>query len=164
MTTTACTTIGKRSTKRLRPCPTSLARKFFDLRRLETNFSFPSGDSAQGAVVACNLYLYTMARRAAVLAAAGAAATGGAVDASAVAVTLLPPGLLLLLIPLVMSARVYFGAHWWSDTAGGVAIGWLCTRATWLLVFALFGWDFSDQPHTTTPTTTLLKSMGFISH
>lgn len=158
LTTTACTTIGKRSTKRLRPCPTSLARKFFDLRRLETNFSFPSGDSAQGAVVACNLYLYTMARRAAVLAAAG-----GAVDASTAAVTLLPPGLLLLLIPLVMSARVYFGAHWWSDTAGGVAIGWICTRATWILVLALFGWDFSDQ-HAATPTTTLLKNLGFIAN
>ena len=135
--TALLTTVGKRTTKRLRPAPASLARKFFDLRRLEHNFSFPSGDSAQGAVVGLNLALYASAALAAAAPPAAAATTAAA---AATAATALSPYLFLLLTPLVMTSRVYFGAHWWSDTFGGAAFGAAATMLTWKLLPPLIGW------------------------
>ena len=179
--TTGCTTLGKRTTRRLRPCPTSLSRKFFNLRRLEHNFSFPSGDSAQGAVVACNLYFYALAHQLAAVAlavqtataaAAAATMTGGGGDpsvtaaaAAAVNAAVWHPSYFLLLMPLVMSARVYFGAHWWSDTVGGVVIGWAATLAGWALVDACFGWKFGEQAiDQITGHPSIMRQLGFIQN
>lgn len=157
--TTALTTLGKRTVRRLRPCPSSLARKFFDLRRLEKNYSFPSGDSAQGAVVAANLYFYALSHSAP--AAAASLANASAVDAVS---AVLNPSYILLLMPLVMLSRVYFGAHWWSDTVGGAAIGWIATLAGWAVVQGLLGWHIMDASDTASKdaTMSIMRTVGFI--
>jgi membrane-associated phospholipid phosphatase len=129
--TASITTFLKRLTKRDRPPAASLAHKIFNIRALETNFSFPSGDSAQGAVIACNLFYY-------------AQAFAGHSEPDVWA------GFLLLLIPITMSARVYFGAHYWSDTIAGVCIGWLATVTSWAAIEHLLGWKFgspADRVH-----------------
>jgi membrane-associated phospholipid phosphatase len=142
--TALLTTLGKRLTKRVRPCPSTLGRKFFNLRSLESNFSFPSGDSAQGSVLACNLFYYARSH-------AVAGATEPEWHAS----------YLLGLIPTIMTARVYFGAHWWSDTIMGVLIGWVATVTSWTIVEYVFGWQFGSDDQRTHRAMT---HFGFIAH
>ena len=129
--TASITTCIKRLTRRDRPPPASLAHKIFNIRGLETNFSFPSGDSAQSAVIAFNLFYY-------------AQAYAGHSEPD------VWPGLILVLIPITMSARVYFGAHYWSDTIAGVCIGWFATVCSWAAIEHLLGWKFgspADRVH-----------------
>ena len=138
--TAALTTCGKRLTKRLRPCPSTLGRKFFNIRGLESNFSFPSGDSAQGSVLACNLFFY-------------ARAYAGHAEPDIAAVWI------LALIPTIMTARVYFGAHWWSDTIIGVLIGWIATVTSWAVIGYLLGWQFGMDEYR---SNRIMTHTGFI--
>jgi undecaprenyl-diphosphatase len=85
------------------------AKRRVRIRKLVKNPSFPSGDSAQAAVIAFLLW-----------------ANCGADDWRRY--------LWLGMIPSCMFARVYFGAHWIGDTIAGAAIG----AAVMLLYQALF--------------------------
>jgi len=139
--TVCLTERGKRWFARLRPHPSLVARKFIDLRRLERNFSFPSGDSAQGAVLAYNMYRYIHARQSSIaLNAAAASASTTSLTSSVSVASLLSPSPCLLILPFVMLARVYFGCHWWSDTFGGAAIGLTMSHAVWTVSQLTLGW------------------------
>ena len=92
----ALTSTIKRITDRGRPQP--LAPRALAVRALATSPSFPSGDSAQAALVTTLLILagpFEDARR----------------------------WLFLPLAPCCMFGRVYFGAHWIGDTVGGLLLG-----------------------------------------
>lgn len=97
LTTLAITNPLKHLIGRARPEPLEAPRAL-KLRKLVNNPAFPSGDSAQAGTVVVLLMLL------------------GPLDWPASA-TFLP------LIPLTMFSRVYFGAHWWGDTAAGALIG-----------------------------------------
>ncbi|MBP9892070.1 MAG: phosphatase PAP2 family protein [Planctomycetes bacterium] len=108
ITTVAITSPLKHWFERERPVPLEAARKV-RIRGLVKNPSFPSGDSAQAAVIALLLW-----------------SQSGVNDWR---------GFLWLgLIPACMFARVYFGAHWIGDTVGGAVIG----AGVALLYLALF--------------------------
>jgi membrane-associated phospholipid phosphatase len=128
--TLALTTLGKRKLRRDRPASNSIADRLFNLRALESNFSFPSGDSAQGAALAIELCWY-----------ARAFVRHGSPD--------LHPELLLLLIPLTMTSRVYFGAHYWGDTIAGVLCGLLAVTMSWEGSRHLLGWHFGQDHYRT---------------
>lgn len=99
-------------------------------------------------MLACNLFFYVRA-----INAAAAAANGDAAST-------LPASLLLALIPSVMTARVYFGAHWWSDTVVGVLVGWLATVVSWTIFGRGLGLQLTPADiHT---TTSLMAVSGFI--
>jgi undecaprenyl-diphosphatase len=97
LTTLAITHPLKHWINRERPEPLAQPRAL-KLRKLVKNPSFPSGDSAQAGNITL-LLVYA-----------------GPLDWPASAI-------FLPLIPLCMFSRVYFGAHWWGDTAAGVLIG-----------------------------------------
>ena len=105
LVTEAC----KKHTHRDRPAHGHIHHRRFNLRSLLTNFSFPSGDSAQAAVLGLSFFLYARAH--------------GHDWASA----------WLGLIPTVMFSRVYFGCHWIGDVIVGAGIGGLVTGGLWML-------------------------------
>ena len=95
LTTVAISNPMKHWIGRDRPQPLESLRAF-KLRKLVTNPSFPSGDSAQAGAMIMLVILFGPG----------------------------PWSLLALpLIPLTMFSRVYYGAHWFGDTIAGVAIG-----------------------------------------
>lgn len=97
LTTVAVTNPMKHWIGRDRPQPLEAVRAF-KLRKLVSNPSFPSGDSAQAGAMIMLVILFAP----------------------------WPWSLFALpLIPLTMFSRVYYGAHWFGDTIAGVAIGCL---------------------------------------
>ncbi|KAF4660158.1 hypothetical protein FOZ61_004219 [Perkinsus olseni] len=86
----------KKVFKRVRPTYPSAPREV-NLRWMESNFSFPSGDSVQAGALATFLALCDNAPKA------------------------------YALVPCVMFARVYFGFHWIGDTIFGALLGVLIT-------------------------------------
>jgi undecaprenyl-diphosphatase len=96
LTTLAITHPLKYAINRARPEPPQA--RALKLRKLVNNPAFPSGDSAQAGSIATLLVL------------AGPLAW----PVSAV---------FLAIVPMCMFSRVYFGAHWWGDTAAGALIG-----------------------------------------
>lgn len=96
LTTLAITHPLKYAIGRQRPEPPEM--RALKLRRLVNNPSFPSGDSAQAGSMATLLVLL------------------GPLSWPVSAV-------FLALVPMCMFSRVYFGAHWWGDTAAGALIG-----------------------------------------
>ncbi|KAA0217871.1 phosphatase PAP2 family protein [bacterium] len=111
LATLAITDPLKHWAARQRPQPLEAPRRVA-IRTLVRNPSFPSGDSAQAAMIATMLWLN--------------APLEGWVR-----------HLLLLIAPACMFARVYFGAHWVGDTLAGAAIG----AAVWFVFQGLFS-DF----------------------
>lgn len=111
LATLAITDPLKHWAARPRPQPLEAPRRI-PLRGLVKNPSFPSGDSAQAAMITMMLWL-------------NAPMEGW------------PRHVLLLIAPACMFARVYFGAHWVGDTLAGAAIG----AAVWFVFQGLFG-DF----------------------
>lgn len=109
ITTVAITDPLKHWFERERPAPLEAARRI-RIRKLVKNPSFPSGDSAQAAVIALLLW-------------------------SACGIEDWRRHVWFGLIPLCMFARVYFGAHWIGDTIAGAAVG----AAVMLVYLALFG-------------------------
>jgi membrane-associated phospholipid phosphatase len=106
LTTLAITHPLKHAINRRRPEPPDA--RALKLRKLVNNPAFPSGDSAQAGAVATLLVL-----------------AGPLVwPVSAV---------FLVLVPLCMFSRVYFGAHWWGDTAAGalICVGVAMAYAYW---------------------------------
>ena len=101
----------KKRTRRDRPAHTSIHPRLLNLRSLLTNYAFPSGDSAQAAVLALSFYLYTAMQP-------SGAGWGAA---------------WLLLIPTVMFSRVYFGCHWIGDVFAGASIGAVVTAVVWVV-------------------------------
>ena len=95
------TTILKRAFKRNRP--TKHAERYIQLRWMENNFSFPSGDSYQAGALAAFLI------------------TADADNFYFAGLTI-----------LVAFARVYFGFHWVGDTIAGASLGVLITQFTFL--------------------------------
>ena len=112
LVTEAC----KKRTHRDRPAHGHIHLRRFNLRSLLTNFSFPSGDSAQSAVLGLSFFLYCTAHH--------------------------HPWawLWLLLLPVVMFSRVYFGCHWIGDVLVGASIGGVVTAALWGLWVKLLQW------------------------
>ena len=88
------------------------AKRRVRIRKLVKNPSFPSGDSAQAALIALLLW-----------------ANCGVEDWRR--------HMWLLLVPSCMFARVYFGAHWLGDTIAGAAIG-ACVMLVYQALFASF--------------------------
>ncbi|KAK8806590.1 hypothetical protein WA588_003154 [Blastocystis sp. NMH] len=78
---------------RARPAEDTISTRVVPLRKDVSNPAFPSGDSAQAAVISGVVYSLSS-----------------------------NPLALLIPLP-TMFARVYFGAHWIGDTLGGYAIG-----------------------------------------
>ncbi len=109
ITTVAITDPLKLYFSRERPEQLEAARRV-RIRKLVKNPSFPSGDSAQAALIALLLW-----------------ANCGVDDWRR--------HVWLGLVPLCMFARVYFGAHWIGDTIAGAAIG----AGVMLVYQALFG-------------------------
>lgn len=109
LTTVAITDPMKHWFSRERPQPPQAARRV-RIRGLVKTPSFPSGDSAQAAVIALLLW-------------------------SACGVEDWRRHLWFALVPLCMFARVYFGAHWIGDTIAGAAIG----SGVMMVYLALFG-------------------------
>lgn len=101
----------KKSTRRDRPAHSTIHPRLLNLRSLLTNYSFPSGDSAQSAVLGLSFFLYCQL---------GEGAGGGEWG-----------WLWLLLLPCVMFSRVYFGCHWIGDVLAGASIGSAVTAAVW---------------------------------
>ncbi|MBZ0136287.1 MAG: phosphatase PAP2 family protein [Planctomycetes bacterium] len=109
LTTVAVTGPLKHVFVRPRPEPLKGAR-VFKLRKLVSNPSFPSGDSAQAGAMVTLVILFAP----------------------------WPWSLFALpLIPLCMFSRVYFGAHWFGDTVAGAAIG-CCAALAYGFWFADF--------------------------
>jgi undecaprenyl-diphosphatase len=96
---------------RERPEPLTAIRRV-RIRKFVKNPSFPSGDSAQAALIALLLW-----------------SNCGVDDWRG--------NLWLGLVPLCMFARVYFGAHWIGDTIAGAAIG-ACVMLVYQGLFASF--------------------------
>ena len=90
------TTVLKKLTRRSRPH--RHAKRLINLRWLESNLSFPSGDSYQAGCLAMFLVHH------------------------------FGSNLFISFIPLVMFARVYFGFHWIGDTLMGSLIGVMMTQ------------------------------------
>ena len=111
ITTVAITDPLKLYFSRERPEPPQAKRRV-RIRKLVKNPSFPSGDSAQAALIALLLW-----------------ANCGVEDWRR--------HLWLALIPSCMFARVYFGAHWIGDTIAGAAIG-ACVMLVYQALFASF--------------------------
>ena len=86
--------------------PHQFARRNFNVRSLVSNHAMPSGDSAQAAVWASLLYCHTGSP------------------------------LALFIVPCVMFARIFFGAHWFGDTIVGACVG----AAVSLACRSLLGW------------------------
>mmetsp|Transcript_19497 Transcript_19497/g.16681 ORF Transcript_19497/g.16681 Transcript_19497/m.16681 type:complete len:188 (-) Transcript_19497:112-675(-) len=86
----------KKVFKRVRPAHPSAPREV-NLRWMESNFSFPSGDSVQAGALATFLAFCDNTPKA------------------------------YALVPCVMFARVYFGFHWIGDTVFGALLGVLIT-------------------------------------
>jgi membrane-associated phospholipid phosphatase len=101
LTTIAATTLLKRLVGRIRPGAHVLGAKTWNIRSLERNNALPSGDTAQAAAWATCLSL----------------ATGWWGWWAGV--------------PCVAAARVYWGCHWWGDTAVGAAVGTAVASAWW---------------------------------
>ena len=111
----------KKRTRRDRPAHAAIAARRLNLRSLLTNYAFPSGDSAQSAVLGLSFFLYCTHN-------------GGSTE------RLLAP-LWLLLLPAVMFSRVYFGCHWLGDVLAGASIGGVVTAlvwAVWLRVLPMY--------------------------
>ena len=119
MLTVLLTESVKKRTRRDRPVHSSIHPRLFNLRSLLTNFSFPSGDSAQAAVLALSFFLYGQLMQ-----------PERALPLSA---------LWLLLLPVVQFSRVYFGCHWIGDVLMGGGIGALVTAAVWASWLLLLG-------------------------
>jgi len=111
ITTVAITDPLKLYFSRQRPAPLEATRRV-RIRKLVNNPSFPSGDSAQAALIAILLW-----------------ANCGVEDWRR--------HLWLALVPACMFARVYFGAHWIGDTIAGAAIG-ACVMLVYQALFASF--------------------------
>ena len=111
LTTVAITGPLKRLIGRERPEPLQAPRRL-GVRKLVDNPAFPSGDSAQAAMVATLL-----------LVAGPFPGRGGL--------------LFVLIVPFCMFARVYYGAHWIGDTIAGAAVGAL-VGALYLYLFSDF--------------------------
>ena len=130
VSTVLLTEACKKGTHRERPLHGTIHLRRFNLRSLLTNFSFPSGDSAQAGVLGLAFFLYASAQQHA-----------------------LAP-LWLTLIPAVMFSRVYFGCHWIGDVLVGAGIGVGVTGALWLLWCRALG---LPMPHAA--ATTVIKEM-----
>jgi membrane-associated phospholipid phosphatase len=96
------TTYLKRLTARHRPHTLTIKPRQFDIRGRLKNNSMPSGDSAQSVVVALSVYLFTQTT-----------STTGFFN---------PNSFILLLIPFVIFARIYFGAHYFLDCIVGAIL------------------------------------------
>jgi membrane-associated phospholipid phosphatase len=97
-----------------------------NLRGLVTNPAFPSGDSAQAAVVATALFLQVRAARRVCAAPLHSAPNALLTQTSS--------WLWLVAMLPTMVARVYFGCHWVGDTLGGAAVGAALTSAVHAVV------------------------------
>lgn len=102
--TVSITQFGKRLFARHRPDPKQLAPKALDFRTRLTNYSFPSGDTAQAAAYSTSLYLLTQ------------------------------NVWLLLLIPNCAWSRVYFGCHWICDCIIGAVVGCFIPLFIWSMI------------------------------
>ena len=107
----------KKLTRRDRPAHPTIHPRLLNLRSLLTNYSFPSGDSAQSAVLGLSYFLYCSYY--------GQWGYWGLGREWAV--------LWLLLIPTVMFSRVYFGCHWIGDVFAGASIGSMVTAVVWVV-------------------------------
>eukprot|EP01138_Halocafeteria_seosinensis_P014155 gb/GECG01014453.1/.p1 GENE.gb/GECG01014453.1/~~gb/GECG01014453.1/.p1 ORF type:complete len:359 (+),score=24.10 gb/GECG01014453.1/:1-1077(+) len=105
--TVILTSIGKKHFRRVRPTALRFAHRKPDVRALVNNESFPSGDSAQAAVVAFVMACYTGESK------------------------------YLCIIPLTMWARVHFGCHWIGDTIVGASVGGCVALCTSLVLSSL---------------------------
>lgn len=117
--TVATTEPFKKHTRRDRPAHATIHPRLLNLRSLLTNYSFPSGDSAQSAVLALSFFLYSLHSGGG---STGSTGGGGGEGWGAV---------WLLLMPAVMFSRVYFGCHWIGDVFAGASIGAAVTAAVW---------------------------------
>jgi len=115
--TVVLTEIMKKNTQRDRPDFHTINSRHMNLRSLLTNFSFPSGDSAQSAVLAFVFYYYYSNNN----------------NNNHNHNNLLPSELYLLIMPIVMFARVYFGCHWISDVLIGASIGATLTTIVYFI-------------------------------
>ena len=118
----------KKNTRRDRPAHASIHPRLLNLRSLLNNYSFPSGDSAQSAVLGLSLFLYCAVGQ-------GGSGSGGGLS-----------WIWLLLMPVVMFSRVYFGCHWIGDVLAGASIGSAVTAvvwAVWLWVLKLPMWHMA---------------------
>merc|ERR1719295_1847483 len=102
--TVSITQFGKRLFGRHRPDPKQLASKRLDFRTRLTNYSFPSGDTAQAAAYSMSLFMLTQ------------------------------NVWLLLLIPNCAWSRVYFGCHWICDCIIGAAVGCAIPLLIWSMI------------------------------
>jgi len=102
--TVSVTQFSKKYTQRLRPDPIYIQKKLFDFRTKLTNYSFPSGDTAQAAAYGSSLYLLTNKH------------------------------MYLILIPLCAWSRIYFGCHFVGDCVIGAIIGVLVTMFLWAVL------------------------------
>lgn len=91
--TVLTSTLGKHSIGRLRPDPSLLSDRIFNIRSNFNNPAFPSGDTAQAAVFGTVMFL------------------------------LLRSPFVLLSIPWAAFGRVYYGCHWVFDTCAGAFVG-----------------------------------------
>ena len=117
--TVATTEPFKKQSRRDRPAHATIHPRLLNLRSLLTNFSFPSGDSAQAATLGLSFFLYCHYY----------GSSGQWVEWA---------WLWLLLIPTVMFSRVYFGCHWIGDVLAGASIGSIVTALVWLLWLRVF--------------------------
>jgi membrane-associated phospholipid phosphatase len=111
LATVVVTETMKKATRRPRPAPVDIGARTFNLRGLLQNYAFPSGDSAQAAVLGTVWKL----QYAATTIDDGASSF----DGNAFYVVTL----------LAMAGRVHDGCHWIGDTIAGSLIGAAITHA-----------------------------------
>ena len=101
LVTVIITTFAKAFFGRHRPDCDMLADRRVDFRSRLTNYSFPSGDTAQSAVFAVSLFYLTNS------------------------------AWYLLLIPNSAWSRIYFGCHWIGDCVIGALVGGIVPIVIW---------------------------------
>ena len=102
--TVIITEFGKKYFARHRPDPTTFGPKVLDFRTRLTNFSFPSGDTAQSAAYSTALYFLTNNIW------------------------------ILLFIPNCAWSRIYFGCHYIGDCIAGAFIGMIVPMLLWAMI------------------------------